>query len=159
MTPSQARNAIKKCLQSIIDPKPGKTAVGRLWEYFGARCAYCGQEMERASRTGHVDHLIAETDGGANSIGNRVLSCGACNGDEKRELDWKGFLATKCQENPDLFNERRNKICEWIAMNGGPSVLSESEQQLLASSFDRINSVLTECVAELRQLRGSDDTA
>ena len=74
MTPPQARNAIKKCLKAVIDPKPNKLEIDRLWEYFGARCAYCGQQMERASRVAHKDHLIAEADGGRNQLGNLVLS-------------------------------------------------------------------------------------
>jgi len=109
MSPSQARNAIKRCLKSVIDPKPDKAGIDQLWEHFDARCAYCGQDLDRASREGHVDHLIAETDGGCNRLGNRVLSCGTCNGDEKRELDWEEFLAAKCQHNSELVNERRSE--------------------------------------------------
>jgi 5-methylcytosine-specific restriction endonuclease McrA len=40
------------------------------------RCAYCLDPLEGG---GTVDHVIAMSDGGANSAENIVITCGVCN--------------------------------------------------------------------------------
>jgi len=62
----------------------------------------------------------------------------------------------KCREELVLSEERRNRIRTWIAMNDGPTVLSEPEANQLASAFDCINAVLTELIKELRRYRNAD---
>jgi hypothetical protein len=69
-SPSQAKNAVMRCLRGIVDPYPSKTEVARIWEFFGSTCVYCAHKMKRADRNGHQDHLVAFRDGGANDIGN-----------------------------------------------------------------------------------------
>jgi hypothetical protein len=53
-TPSIAKNKIKRSLGAICDPHPSKKEEKILWEYFHYQCAYCGIEIERESRTGHL---------------------------------------------------------------------------------------------------------
>ena len=109
--------------------------------------------MDRESREAHKDHLVAQAEGGTNQLSNLVLSCGICNGDEKRELDWEGFLAAKCGDDRESFERRKDRITRWIESNGGRQTISEQEQQLIDSAFDRIDAVLTECVERLREIR------
>jgi hypothetical protein len=153
MTPSQARNAIKKCLKALIDPKPNKEAKERIWSYFENNCAYCGKALTKASRNGHIDHLYSEMDGGSNKLSNLVLTCAICNGDEKRESNWEVFLAEKCGTDSKLSKVRANKIRQWININGGEPMLSEKQEHILASEFTRINRVLTESVERLRDVK------
>ena len=153
MTPSQARNAIRKCLKSIIDPRPDQHDVDRLWNYFSARCAYCGQQMDRGLRNAHVDHLVAESTGGSNRLANLVLSCGKCNGDEKREASWEDFLVNKCGGNTQELQLRRAKILDWIELNGSVQGLANHQSELIEAAFNRINFTFTACVSDLRAIR------
>ena len=44
---------------------------------------------------------------------NRVLACARCNGDEKRERDWREFLGEKCDD-PAVLEHRRALIQTWV---------------------------------------------
>jgi hypothetical protein len=153
MTPSQARNAIRKCLKSIIDPRPDKHDVDRLWNYFGTCCAYCSQQLDRGLRNAHVDHLVAESTGGSNRSANLVLSCGQCHGDEKREASWEDFLVNKCGDNSHELQLRRTRILDWIESNGSVQGLANHQIELIEAAFNRINTTFTACVGELRATR------
>ena len=151
MTPSQARNAIKKALKTVIDPKPKASDKDAIWSYFKNHCAYCDQEIERESRIGHIDHLVAEMEGGSNAQSNLVLTCATCNGDEKRELDWMEFIAEKCQGNENELSTRLMRIEKWCELNGSKRRLSEEELRDLDVLFKRINLVFSEAIEELRR--------
>jgi hypothetical protein len=113
-----ARNVIRRALIGIIDPEPSKSAITHLWEYFENRCAYCGDQLIRGDRRGHVDHLISRAEGGGNHISNRVLSCATCNGDEKRDRDWLEFLREKTKDEV-TFRTRFNVIEDWKLSHQG----------------------------------------
>lgn len=153
MTPSQARNSIKKCLKALIDPKPKNNDKNQIWAFFKNKCAYCGLLLTQESRKGHIDHLHSEMEGGSNRLSNLVLTCATCNGDEKRELNWKEFLFEKCGEDNKLYQERSTKIYNWIKINGGNPILSEKEKDILETEFIKINQVLTKSVESLRSLK------
>jgi hypothetical protein len=108
-----ARNQIRRSLRAILDPHPTPAEVEELWEYFGRACAYCGVHLARADRSGHTDHVLAQSTGGSNGIYNHVLSCGRCNGDEKREEPWDSFLSRKA--GPEHLATRRERITAWLA--------------------------------------------
>ena len=113
-TPSMAKNKIQRSLIQIIYGYPNQIDKQKVWEYFDNRCAYCDCKIEKASRKGHLDHLIAISDGGTNDIHNLVLACSICNGDEKREQHWLDFLKLKCQKFPNtIFKARFEKIIAW----------------------------------------------
>lgn len=44
---------MRRAVNDIIDPSPPD--VGPVWDYFEDECAYCGVELDRATRGGHVD--------------------------------------------------------------------------------------------------------
>lgn len=108
---SQAKNIMRRTISEIVDSRLTRAQKDELWEHFGSSCAFCGEHIERTSRTGHVDHL--ESSGG-NGPKNRVLACARCNGDEKRERDWREFLGEKC-ESADLLAQRQSLIEAWVA--------------------------------------------
>ena len=109
-----AKNKIKRSLNAVFDPYPTKKEENELWDYFNHSCAYCGVEIERKSRKGHLDHLVPASEGGGNNIHNFALSCATCNGDEKREESWLSFLSKKCESNR-VHEERNNKIEKWLS--------------------------------------------
>ena len=150
MSPSQARNSIKRALKAVIDPVAKAKEKNAVWLFFQNRCAYCDCEIERDSRTGHIDHLIAEADGGSNRLSNLVLTCAVCNGDEKREMDWEEFIAEKCGADERARAARVATIKEWVRKNGGTPRLSEYQVSSLQVHYDRINSVLSDAIDELR---------
>ena len=151
MTPSQARNAIKKSLKALIDPKPKKEAKDKVWTYFDSSCAYCGCPLSKKSRMGHIDHLYAEMDGGSNKLCNLVLSCSICNGDEKREQDWKQFIYDNTAGDNSSSQPKIAKISKWITINEGEPKLTEEELSILDVEFDKINEVLSSSVNKLRR--------
>ncbi|PHQ36687.1 HNH endonuclease [Rhodopirellula bahusiensis] len=152
-TVPQARRAIKSSLKRILDPKPTDAEIDRLWGYFNSACAYCGIKIDRKSRTGHNDHLVAESEGGVNGLSNLILSCNICNGDEKLASDWSEFLEQKCGGKTQLFDERRQKILNWIELSGGRTRITPQDQALVDEAFNQINAVLTARVEELRSHR------
>jgi 5-methylcytosine-specific restriction endonuclease McrA len=105
---------MKRAIDEIIDPGP--TSIDPLWDYFDSRCAYCDTRLVRGDRDAHTDH--AERDGG-NHIGNLVLACGRCNGDEKRDMDWRTFLELKAPDKA-TFDVRETRIVHWMLANPKP---------------------------------------
>ena len=53
---------------------------------------------------------------GGNHLGNLVLACGRCNGDEKRDEHWLDFLRQKAPDATAL-KERQDRIVAWFALN------------------------------------------
>lgn len=153
MTPSQARNAIKKSLKALIDPPPKDNEKKKIWQYFNNSCAYCGQDIEKESRKGHIDHLHAETDNGANKLSNLVLTCSTCNGDEKREMNWLNFLKVKCGIDDKSFADRKDRIENWIKINGGDPFLSTDKINLLSTEFETVNKAFSEAVEKIRRTK------
>ena len=108
-TLAQARNLMRRAIQEIVDPGPA--SVDLLWDYFESRCAYCDVLLVRGERDAHTDH--AAPDGG-NHLGNLVLACGRCNGDEKRDEPWPDFLRRKAPDATAL-QHREERILAWFA--------------------------------------------
>jgi hypothetical protein len=66
--------------------------------------------------------------GGGNHLGNLVLACGTCNGDEKREEEWREFLRRKTAGDPALFAEREQVILGWFQL--WPRATSREEPEV-----------------------------
>ena len=116
MTPSAAKNAIRRALRDLVDPQLSDYQKDCVWEYFESSCAYCGTGLARADRKGHLDHLLSSSLGGLNHMANRVLACGACNGDEKRDESWESFLKRK-NPNGAIYAERLERIRRWMTLH------------------------------------------
>ena len=113
VTPALAKNTIRRALRAVIDAEPSRAAIAELWKHFESRCAYCGRVLDKPLREGHIDHLAPTTRGGTNHLSNRVLSCSSCNGDEKRERDWREFLREK-NSDAGVFDQRRTFRCDHV---------------------------------------------
>ncbi len=152
-TVSQAKNLMRRAVDEIVDPGPG--SVDALWEHFEARCAYCGKELRRDQREGHVDH--ADADGG-NHLGNLVLACGSCNGDEKREESWRAFLRRKTPDDAS-FVEREGRILTWFELHARSPVEGSPE---IAHARQQIEEVIEQFAVrcgELKKLVSERDSA
>lgn len=133
-TASMARNGIRRALVGVLDRYPSKGEIGRLWEFFDGHCVYCDAPLSRQLRNGHTDHLIAVAAGGSNHLSNFVLSCGSCNGDERRESDWLDFLKSKSAGDDQQLNRRRLKILAWAASIGESPPAPDSHRTMLVQA-------------------------
>ena len=144
---AQAKNIMRRAVEEIIDPSP-RTA-DPLWEYFDSQCAYCGKELNRGSRDGHIDHAVPNE---GNHLGNLLLACGTCNGDEKREQPWREFLRTKASDAE--FEEREARILGWFELHRrAPTVRSTDVVRLQEELYELIERFGVEC-GELKKIVG-----
>jgi hypothetical protein len=145
---SQTKNSIRRALWNLADPQPSKTEVQLLWTHFQSSCAYCGVVLSKDERKAHLDHLEV----GRNHISNRVLSCGICNGDEKREQNWESFLASKCGNDSATLQTRRKNILDWKGQCPQLPEINEKVVAKVEESIARCNGVLEDCFRQLRLL-------
>jgi len=135
----QAKNVMRRALRAILDRELSDKDENLLWKFFKSACAYCEKRLARKGRKAHLDHLIHR---GPNHISNRVLSCGVCNGDEKRDGKWAEFLKKKAP-NASTFKRRKSRILEWVRLNRkaftphGKSHIVEDEIARVGRSMDR----------------------
>lgn len=115
-TPAYVKNMIRRSLREVIDPSPMKKDEHKVWEFFNSECAYCGKQLRKAHKEGHIDHLIPASQGGSNQLSNRVLSCASCNEKEKLDMHWEVFLKRKNQ-NADITSARKERIVRWQRMH------------------------------------------
>jgi hypothetical protein len=107
-----AKNAMRRAIEALFYRPLNQKEKDLIWKYFKSRCAYCNKRIDRAHRHGHMDHLDCSAFGGGNYIRNRVLACKECNGNEKREHNWRKFLKSKCGD-AETFDRRKNSIIAW----------------------------------------------
>jgi len=132
ITTAYVKNIIRRCFSEIVDPSPNRRGVEAIWRHFDNRCAYCNRLLNRAAKEGHIDHLVSASGGGANAIGNRVLSCSSCNEKEKLDKPWEAFLKFKSGSDAE-FVRRRQRILDWRKANP----LCEGSELQEAATFAR----------------------
>ena len=152
MTPSAAKNAIRRALLGIVDPYPNATQIHRIWAFFDSACAYCGRSLVRGDRDAHIDHLVAPGAGGSNALANFVLSCGFCNGDEKRDENWESFLRRKAPDDT-AYNLRRNRIETWVANCSDDSALDSSVTSAVNREIERAIAAFDVSLENVRALK------
>jgi 5-methylcytosine-specific restriction endonuclease McrA len=145
-TVSQAKNRMRRTVEEILDPGPRN--VDALWEHFDAQCAYCGTGLSRDRREGHIDH--ADPDGG-NDLGNLVLACASCNGDEKREESWHEFLRRKTPDDA-LFAKREGRIRAWLDQHPRKSAEDSPEIAHVREELEGLIEQFAVKCAELKRL-------
>ena len=143
---SQAKNVMLRAMQEILDPTP--TDVGPVWDHFESRCAYCDVALDIAGRSAHIDHAEAR---GGNHLGNLVLSCGSCNGDEKREMPWRDFVALKAPSETAAA-ARVARIETWARLHPGSAEPTPLEALRVA---DEIRALAVEFSAKCAELRSA----
>lgn len=109
-TLSIAKNTMRRALRDLIDPPPSEADQSTLRAHFGDRCAYCGAAAPPG--IAHIDHADPR---GGNGLGNLLLACPACNGNEKREMGWREFLVAKCGEDRLTMAARQETIEAWFS--------------------------------------------
>ncbi len=152
ITTAYVRNIIKRGLTELVDRSPDKKEISLVWAHFDSSCAFCGKPLQRHAREGRIDHSLAASHGGSNSIGNRVLACGPCNDDEKLDQHWEAFLRVKTQS-VEIFEMRRKRIIEWHERN--PIANEARHRELRAAAIEKaleVINVFDERVQELRAL-------
>ena len=153
VTPSFAKNMIRRALREIVDPPPSKGDVDAIWAFFESRCAYCGSDLDRAKKGGHIDHLVPASQSAANHVSNRVLSCPDCNEKEKLDRPWEDFLRQKASD-PQAYQERRDRILRWQQEHPIPPYLKDtSVSEEVARLADEAVSVFDAKVEQARSLR------
>jgi hypothetical protein len=141
-----------RALREIIDPSPTVAEVEALWAHFGSMCLYCGVRLDPASRLGQLDHLIPSTIGGQNGIGNRVLACGPCNGDERRDSPWEEFLGRMCID--EIERERRKElVLTWQRKCPLPSAQDVELADCLRRAYEKALRVFDEAIEDLRKAK------
>lgn len=148
-TVPQAKNFMGKTVEEIIDPPPSKSDKTGIRKYFDNKCAYCGAVIE--PRKGHLDHAVP-MDG--NHIGNLVLACATCNGDQKRETDWLTFLKTKASG--QVLLQRKDQIKKWMKQHPSPKRPALSQQsKTVKQKLDKlIETFGRECGTLRKSLKG-----
>jgi CRISPR/Cas system Type II protein with McrA/HNH and RuvC-like nuclease domain len=94
--------------------------------------------MRRGRKEAHIDHLVPASAGGANAIGNRVLSCALCNEKEKRDQPWEEFLKSKVRS-PEQFAVRRQRILDWQKEH--PTPTGPDHQRLINLALGKANEI------------------
>jgi CRISPR/Cas system Type II protein with McrA/HNH and RuvC-like nuclease domain len=151
-TPGFVKNMIGRSFKELVDPSPTKKDKRRIWEFFASKCAYCGKELDKNKKEGHIDHLVSSSVGGPNHVSNRVLSCASCNEEEKLDKDWRGFLLAKVADK-QLAETRKSKIVEWQKQNAFIGVRKALMKEI-DSAIHAVVNVYDQKVRHIRKLLG-----
>ena len=156
ITPAYVKNMIRRCFSEIVDPSPSRRGKEAIWKHFGDHCAYCNKALRREAKEAHIDHLVCASGGGANALGNRVLSCSSCNEKEKLDKPWEEFLKTKAGSNAE-FERRRQRILDWQEANP-PGEGSELQEAIVfaRAQAEQVIAVFEEAVSRAAKRRPGD---
>jgi hypothetical protein len=141
---SAAKNRMARAVDSILDPWPPSTDP--IWDFFGSQCAYCGVKLVNGGRLGHIDHADP---GAGNHLGNLVLACSVCNGDEKLDIGWREFLALKVSDAAVRVGRIR-RIEQWQALHPRAALSASVEIAALDADLRAMIVAFGEKCAELR---------
>jgi hypothetical protein len=141
---SVAKNRMARAVESILDPWP--TSTDPIWDFFSSECAYCGVKLVKSERLGHIDHATSKA---GNHMGNLVLACSICNGDEKLDKDWRAFLEQKVAD-PALREERIERIEQWQARHPKPELVVSPQVAALDTELRAMIVAFGQKCAELR---------
>jgi hypothetical protein len=141
---SAAKNRMARAVESILDPWPANKDP--IWNFFGSECAYCGVKLVKGERVGHIDHATSKA---GNHIGNLVLACSVCNGDEKLDMDWHAFLEQKVSD-PALRQERTERIERWQVLHPKPEPAASPEVAAVDAELRALIVAFGQKCAELR---------
>src|SRR5437879_597412 len=120
-TPSQVAGKIRARLKAIIDPHLSTNEELQMWEFFDTKCAFCNNLLTPGKSGTDRDHLVSKKHGGLNHVSNRVPACAECNGNDKREMDWRAFLRCRVETQYKSaaarqwhFKNREKRILAWM---------------------------------------------
>jgi hypothetical protein len=107
--------------------------------------------LTQGNRDAHIDHLV----GGSNVLGNLVLACRVCNGDEKRDEHWESFLRKKATD-PETFEARRQHIRDWIAACGPYAEPDSIRKQKIGDEVSAVIGAFDAALERIRRLRDDE---
>ena len=145
-TLSVAKNMMRRALADLMDPPPRESEQLELRDHFAHSCCYCGRDAP--PREGHLDH--ADTRGGKR-LGNFLLACRRCNGDEKRETGWEDFLRAKCGDDAAVHGERHALISAWLDRHRSDPRASTPEIETARAAAEKAIEVYEVAYNALRQ--------
>ena len=150
VTTAYVKNIIRRGFSELVDSSPTREEQEMVWAHFENRCAYCGELLRRGAKQGHIDHLVSASQGGANALGNRVLSCASCNEREKLDRPWETFLRKKATSDA-VFLKRRERILEWQQAHPVPNGQGREDRVSFARSrADEVVACFDKAVAQVR---------
>ena len=88
VTTAYVKNIIHRGFSELADPSPSRKEEAEVWAHFGNRCAYCGDTLHRDAKEGHIDHLVAASQGGTDD-------------------DWNGATVTVIDRTNNAYAETR----------------------------------------------------
>jgi hypothetical protein len=141
---SAAKNRMARAVESILDSWPASTDP--IWDFFSSECAYCGVKLVKGERLGHIDHATSKA---GNHMGNLVLACSVCNGDEKLDKNWREFLEQKVADQASR-QERIERIERWQALHPKPDLTVPPEVAALDAELRAMIVAFGQKCAELR---------
>jgi hypothetical protein len=141
---SAAKNRMARAVDSILDAWPA--SKDPIWDFFGSQCAYCGVKLVKSERLGHIDHATSKA---GNHMGNLVLACSVCNGDEKLDMGWREFLEQKVSD-PAVRQERVAQIERWQVLHPKPELAASPQVAALDAELRALIVAFGEKCAELR---------
>ncbi len=144
---------MRRVIDAIVDPPPRNERP--IWDHFSDSCAYCGIALDRKGRKAHMDHAVAD---GGNQLGNLVLSCATCNGDEKLAEHWCDFLQRKVPDS-QVRAERIDRIKQWIALHPPLKWTPSPAVEEIVRELDAIVEQFGTKCAELRTLIAAERAA
>lgn len=147
-TLSQAKNMMRRALNDLVDRPPSQSQQMRIRAHFESRCCYC--ESSALPHDGHLDHADPKA---GNALGNLLLACKTCNGNEKREASWQDFLRAKCGDDGVAYEVRLARIRAWQdAVSAEPRAvapevalaLADAEASIAAyeAAFNRVRAAI-----------------
>jgi len=92
----------------------------------------------------------------ATHLGNRILACGPCNGDEKRESSWLEFLQQKTPD-PVLLSTRRARIEAWLESHPRKAAATSPQIERVRAQLEEIVDQFAVKCTKLRELVASRD--
>jgi hypothetical protein len=149
--PAWIKNISRRVLWAALEKDITKDERAAMSEYFGRRCAYCGDELPNRW---HADHIISVDRGGFNHVSNRVPSCPRCNEQEKQEREWLEFLKSKCGSDMVMLDDRKKRITDWRARHLPPTPpVTEAQRIAWKKEVDDLASIIDDAWNRLRRLR------
>lgn len=83
------------------------------------------------------------------------MACNICNGDEKREMPWRGFLEYKCKDlASEAYLERLLHIERWHSKSNTTQLDSAVAKQI-HDILEQAKANFDESVKQMRELRDS----
>lgn len=147
--PAWVKNISRRVLWAALEPDISKQQRLSMAEFFNNSCAYCNDPL---GTRWHADHLVPVDGGGFNHISNRVAACPKCNEHEKREMDWRQFVAQKSSTDESILTARLSRIEEWVKLHEPENPPVTEEQR--AAWKQEVDSVANAIDAAWKRLKG-----